>query len=381
MTNLVALLSGTIMFSCAALKETVPPRALWVSAYYAGTMQGCGPAGHLRPEQIDYSAVTHIFHFSVIPNSDGSIDYTAKCISPENSSDLIGRAHAAGKKVLISVGGWQTEPKFLDATGNSARQKFISNLVSFIVSRGYDGIDIDWEPLSPSSTPQYVKFITELRSALDKIRPRPLLTAAVIEQPATFAKLQNNFDQINIMTYEMSGPSTGRSTWHNSPLYGVRRFSVIGEPVHSAEGMVTNFTAAGVQPAKLGIGIEFYGALWQGGDGTPTGGVSAPGQSWRTAPTIQMVPYFRIMDTYYKPQNYRWDNYALVPYLSIHNTDPSRDMFISYDDEHSCREKVRFVRDKGLGGVIIFELGGGWRPDEPVKDGLLQAVRNAVTDP
>jgi chitinase len=31
---------------------------------------------------------------------------------------------------------------------------------------------------------------------------------------------------------------------------------------------------------------------------------------------------------------------------------------VSYDDPQSIREKVRYVRERGLGGVFIWELGG-----------------------
>ena len=53
-------------------------------------------------------------------------------------------------------------------------------------------------------------------------------------------------------------------------------------------------------------------------------------------------------------------------------------MFITYDDELSIFEKVNYARKKEIGGVIIFQLGGGWRPNAPVPDNLLQAVKDAV---
>jgi chitinase len=352
---------------------------VWVSAYYAGWMQGCWDEGYLSADEIDFNAVTHIFHFSIDPNNNGTINTGENCISETNSAAIVQAAHAAGKKVLISVGEWGIESKFLKATNDTNRSIFINNLINFMVTRGYDGIDIDWEPLSSSSASQYITFITELRDALDTITPRPLLTAAVLWEPSVFSQLQDKFDQLNIMTYEMSGPWPGWITWHNAPIYdGGNWFYSTGEPVPSAEGEVERFIEAGVQPYKLGIGIEFYGAVWSGGRGTTTGGVTEPGQSWTNAPSREMIPYYEIMDNYYQPQRYRWDNAALVPYLSIDEYGSTNDKFISYDDETSCYEKIQYVRDKGIGGVIIFELAGGWRPSEPVPDALLQSIKDAV---
>jgi chitinase len=382
--HLLALLmasTATILFSCAPLRETISPHPLWVSAYYAGWMQGCGSAGHLRPEQIDYSAVTHIFHFAALPNSDGSIDCATKCLSPENSYALVNAAHAAGKKVLISVGGWLSETQFSGATNEVNRTRFITSLIDLMTSRGYDGIDIDWEPLSPSSIPQYSTFIVELRAALNKVRGHPVLTAAVKTQSSVFAKLQDKFDQINIMTYALSGPRPGWITWHNAPLYnGGYRFPLSGRSLPSADGMIKNFISAGIRREKLGIGIPFFGFVWSGGEGTPTAGATAPGQKWGKAPSAEEVPYYVIMDKYYHPDYYRWDEAAKVPYLSIDNAGSSRDKFISYDDERSCREKIKYVREKGLGGVMIFELGGGWRATSRSQDSLLKTVKKAVGD-
>jgi chitinase len=368
-----------VFFQILSCSQVQAQNATWVSAYYAGWMQSCGSPGHLNANQIDYSAVTHIIHFAVVPNSDGSLNSWVNCISAENSEELIQAAHAAGKKVLISVGGWMTESEFLGATSDRNRARFIANLVSFMNTRGYDGIDIDWEPVSSSSANQMITFITQLRNELDLISPRPLLTTAVLWQPNLFSLLQEKFDQINLMTYALSGPWPGWITWHNAPIYDSGYwFPSTGEPVPSADGLVNDFLSAGVPPEKLGVGIHFYGAVWSGGSGTPTGGVTAPGQSWISAPSMEMFSYYEIMDTYYQPQRYRWDNSALAAYLSIDEYGSTNDKFISYDDETSCYEKINYVRNEGLGGVIVFELGGGWRPSEPFPDSLLQSIKDAV---
>lgn len=376
---LLVLLYVIHLMSC---KQACAQPDIWVSAYYAGWMQGCSSPGdgYLNAEEVDYAAVTHIIHFAIKPNSDGSIDSTEDCIFSQNSAALVQSAHAAGRKVLISIGGWLSESAFLDATNSTNGTKFITNLIDFMSSRGYDGIDVDWEPLSLSSASQYSTFVTELRNAMNSVNPSLLLTSAVKSQPSLFAALQDKFDQINIMTYNLSGPWSGWITWHNAPIYdGGYTFSSTGAPVPSANGLVDKYIEAGVQVSKLGIGVDFYGHVWSGGSGTPTGGVTAPGQTWATAPSVQGdVPYYEIMEKYYQSQNYRWDSAAVASYLSIDNIGSSNDKFISYDDEAACSEKVKYVRNKGMGGLIIFELGGGWRPGAPVPDNLLQAVKNAA---
>ncbi len=362
--------------------KLISQNKMWVSAYYAGWMQGTNNDGYLTSGEIDYSAVTQIIQFSLVPNSDGSIDAMSNSITPANSSSLISAAHAAGAKVIICIGGWNSESNFLGATSPLNLTNFVSNIVDFVKARGYDGVDIDWETLNLSDALQYTTFITALRTALNGISPRPLLTAATAWQPALFATLSSMFDEINLMSYDFSGAWPGWVTWHNSPVYdGGIKFLSTGSLLPSINDMVDLYTAAGVPANKLGIGIDFYGYVWSGGSGTATGGVTAPNQTWTIAPAVQAnVPYSTIMQQYYNPSYYRWDANANASYLSIDNSGSANDKFISYDDEASCKSKVNYVKSSGLGGVIIWELGGGYRSSMPAgqQDLLLQSVKAAV---
>ncbi len=351
---------------------------IWVTAYYAGWMQGQFNNGALPAQDIDYNAVTDIIHFSLVPKADGSLDSTSNSILASNSATLISHAHAAGKKVLICVGGAGTRDAFLGATSLLTLPKFIDNLVGFMQRRGYDGIDIDWEYLDEvADAVPYANFITDLRARLDQITPRPLLTSANGTQAVVFTAIYKDFDQINLMTYDMSGAWPGWVTWHNSPISdGGLHFPSTGGLIPSADNEVDAFLSVGVPANKLGIGIDFYGYVWSGGDGTSTGGATAPGQSWTSPPAVQAnVPYFTLMQQYYKPEYYRWDSTAQASYLSIDNPGSANDKFISYDNEMSVKKKIDYVRQKGLGGVIIWELGGGMLPASfSNRDRLLQTV-------
>ncbi len=352
---------------------------LWSTAYYAGWMQN-----HLPASKVDFTAVSHVIHFAVVPNANGSLNSAANSLTPANSADVLLHAHAAGSKVLVSVGGAGSQAAFRAASAPTNSPHFISNIVNFMITRGYDGVDLDWEPLDASDAAQYTNLVRRLRSALDAIQPRPLLTAAVAWQPALFASLQGQFDQINLMTYDLAGPWPGWVTWFNSPIYnGGTRFPSTGGLVPSTDGMVNDFIAAGVVPGKLGIGITFYGVVWSAGAGTTTGGAALPRQTWTTAPATTAVPYHTIMSTYYQPQRHRWDTNAQAAFLSIDEPGSANDKFISFDDERACQSKVSYARNRGLGGVMIWELGSGYRNTQPEghREPLLQAVKEALAPP
>src|SRR6266850_1142814 len=108
-------ISGLALGLVAGGTHALAQTNLWVSAYYAGWSQGWTNNGILPAEAIDYSALTHVVHFALVPRADGTVDPDANSITTTNSAALVARAHAAGKKVLITVGGWATDAAFRSA--------------------------------------------------------------------------------------------------------------------------------------------------------------------------------------------------------------------------------------------------------------------------
>ena len=348
----------------------------WVTAYYPVWEQ----QSNLPPDQIDYTAFTNLVQFVLTPTAAGALDFSAPtAVTPQISAPVIVLAHAAGDKVLICVGGSGSGQAFSQAITDANRSTLVSNLVQFVLARGYDGIDIDMEPINDSDTKNFEEFITQLRAALTSADPKLLLTAAGTPapggNPAMYAAIAGDFDQINIMTYDLSGTWDGWKTWYNSSLYPDGSTYMINTvPYPSASTVLQRYEAAGIPASKLGIGLAFYGDVWSGADG-PTQSI--------TGVTISDLGYNAIMDKYYSPTTYHWDSTAHAPYLSIHNAAPAQNMFISYDDERLCTEKVIYARQHALGGVSIFEIGDGYRPNQPAgsRDALLQAVKKAWKSP
>jgi len=343
----------------------------WVSAYYAGWQ-----SSYLPPDSIDFTAITQLIHFSVYPTGGASFDGTGNGMTPSHMSATVQAAHKGGKKVILCVGGYGAD--FKDAVSPANRAQSIANLVAYLTTYGYDGLDIDWEPVQDE--PDFLVWIVQLRAAMKAVNPNALLTDAAFSFDQAVVDARASFDQINLMTYDMAGPWPGWVTWHNSPIYdGGFRFPSTGGPPPSANGSIDNYLAAGVPATQLGVGTDFLGYYWTGGDGTPTGGVTAPRQSYTVTPSVRSnVQYYEIMNTYEAyPQ--LWDSSAQAAYISIDKPGSANDMFISLDNERTEYAKADFVRSKGIGGIIIFELGAGYRANQPPgqKDFLLQAVKKA----
>ncbi len=339
---------------------------LWITAYYPGWEQRTLP-----PVEIDFRAITHLVQFSVMPRADGGLDWAKHGLNESLVKETVRIAHAAGRKVLLCVGGADSAPVFREALAEDKRAGFVRTLVEAARSHGYDGLDIDMEPVEARDAATYVLFIHELRVALKRSNPDALLTAAVADLPGTFAGMQDQFDQLNLMTYAFSGTWEGWVTWHNSALWnnGGYKFPGTERELPSLDMKVREWLAAGVSPDKLGLGVAFYAYVWSG--------ASAPRQPIKGVKTRD-ISYTELMKTYFKPERYHWDETAGVPYLSVAAEGSKPGAFISFDNEHSLRLKIDYARRMKLGGAIIWELANDYRRDLSAgqRSPLLQAVRS-----
>jgi len=381
--NGLAAWLGSIALVGVLLIPGAARAGFWVTGYYPGYA-----ASSMAASNIDFTTITHVIHFSLIPQSNGTIDATANNLTKSAITNLVGSAHAAGRSALICVGGADTEAGFLGATTPANLGVFTTNIYNFMATNGYDGVDLDWEPFNSADTGQYTNFVVALRTMLGTNKLFSVAAPAYPEygdsptaEFAMLASVQNKFNQINIMTYDLSGPYDGWVTWYNSPLFdGGYKFPGTSEAVPSISGAVSNFVNNGVAPAKLGMGMPFYGYVWTDGPG-----VTQPRQSWPTAdpPTVTGYTYTEIMQNYYQPSRYHWDAVAEAPYLSLTNTTATNDMFISYDDPTSCQVKVSLARNLNLGGMMVWELTQDYFPTEPVgqRTPLVAALRQSLNTP
>jgi len=358
---------------------------IWRTGYFPGWEQDTMAAVNL-----DFATLTHVMHFAATPLGNGLLDTNANSLTLAKSVDVVTRAHAAGRKVLICIGGGGVQAGFQGAASAPNLATFIHSITNFMAARGYDGVDLDWEPLPTTDAPAFTNLVRGLRTALNAFPQPKLLTVAVGAYPPygdsptaqyqMYAALQDQFDQINVMTYDLSGPYSGWVTWFNSPLYdGGYRFPSSGGLVPSSDVALNNFLSNGVAPGKLGLGIAFYGYGWTGASGAPTGGVLLPRQSWTNAPTMTAYGYATIMSTFYQTNRYHWDASAQAAYLSVTNAIPTNHIFLSYDDSRTCQAKVSYVRNHSLGGVMIWALGQDYQIGQP--EPLLQAIKQALATP
>lgn len=340
----------------------------WVSGFYVGWQAQSYP-----PSAVDYGSLTHVMMFSVLPRADGTLDTSFFGAGPAVAVDLAQRAHAAGRKAVLVVGGAGMQAQFQGAASAANIDRFAQNIAAAVRQYGYDGVDLDWEPIASTDQPMVLSLVSKLRAALPA---GSLITADVgwvnanfplsSAEAAFYSQLASQLDQMNIMTYGMADAWGGWQSWHSSALQGAA-----GNTPSSVESSVNAYAAAGVPLARLGMGIGFYGSCWI----SPVTGPRQPPSGSSVVASDNEFGYANLMAQYHSGAAYRYDTTAQAPYLSFTGPTGARGCtFISFEDATSVAAKGQYARSRGLGGTIIWQLNEGHQPGAPNPNALLAAV-------
>ena len=402
--NMVVLALTLVAMGAQPLKAQ--PDGHWLTGYYAIYDQN----SVMTPEQVDMTKLTHIVYWGVEPTSTGGLNttkYVSATTFASGATIIVSNAHAAGAKALIGIGGDEASGyslAFNEATAPANLSTFVANIVSLMQQYGFDGVDINWEQIGAytGDNTQFPAFIAALRTKLNSLTPVPLLTMSPEVKgnggrPDLIGPIYQDFDQINLQTYLMSGPYCYWETWHNSPYSNNNQNFILSasQPLPSVETAVAAYTAAGIPLGKLGMGIQFGGLEWDGGLGTSTGGATEPLQTWTndasnqycsapnpSAPTLNYPLYTSLAPLAAgAPANsytLNYDSIADQRWLSYDpsgtgTTNESKDKFISYDDPTSIAKKGADLSAEpgqggSMGGVMLFELSGDFFPNSPADE-------------
>jgi chitinase len=395
--TLFSLGLGAVFFCCGGnIKSNTNTQSvqkstnLWVTAYYTA-WGSCG----ISPHEIDYSAVTHVVHQGIEPNSsytgvtsDGIPMNNWKLPEPAPGwsgqayfergigtgcddrpvqANLIGLAHQQGVKVILGLGGsYGNGENFTRiASDPSKLSAYLFSILRYARTRGYDGVDVDWEFVWSHERNAFVSLLKGLHDSLATWNPRGLLTIAIpgwtnAGYGYDYAAMNLYCDQINMMNYDYTG-SWNTYTGYNSPLYRPMLYTYDGGVVDEGTNDVLT---QGVTRSKLGLGIPFYGYI------VPTN--HAPGEVRKGYP--QQISYAQVLPLISSASSH-WDSTARVPWLGSITQD-----FVTFENDASVALKVNYASESGLGGVMVFELWRGVVPTNSPgqRQPLMAAVKREV---
>ncbi|MCP4639149.1 MAG: hypothetical protein GY851_01880 [bacterium] len=255
--------------------------------------------------------LTDVILFSIEPREDGTLD------SGRATTEFVARVQDMkrqhGTRILVALGGWGRSTGFgAMATDKTLRSRFVSELTDYCLANGFDGADYDWEfPENAEEKAAYSDLIVDTKRAFE---PHGLLVTVALNRHQRLSdRAYAALDRIHLMAYD-----------------GGRRHSAF----EHAQAACDRFVRDGVPPAKIGLGVPFYGR--------------------RMANTDEAMAYQGIVEQF-------------APSLE----DDEAGGFY-YNGPAMMRRKTRLAFDNGLSGIMIWEIGQDTHDDSS----LLRTIKD-----
>ena len=189
---------------------------------------------------VPFDKLTHINLWFLNPDSLGNFIEDFSSLAP-----FINAAHDKNVKVLASIGGGSSHPYYHSLLKEDKRAMFITNLVSIVLKYNLDGIDVDLE--GSDIDENYESFVTDLAN---KLRSRSkMITAAiaVYYKDALSDKALAQYDFVNVMSYDRTGPWRPEKPGPHSTY------------ANAVEDLEYFGTERSIPKEKMVLGVPFYG--------------------------------------------------------------------------------------------------------------------------
>jgi hypothetical protein len=297
----------------------------------------------------DLGAVTHLNYFSIKANGNGSLT-----LAPGNTTDMddmVTKAHTRGITASVVIDPGSAFTTMFGST--TSANTFVSNITAFCTTHHLDGIDLDWEPLTPTDQQliDYDALIHKLRVAA----PSLILTAAVNPEklpngdPNARYVLRpdhlNDLSWINVMGYDLD--------YANHAPYQ--------RSINDLNGWGNYAVSAGVSKGKIVLGMPFYGRA---------------GTGWGQGQTVPET-YSDIVDRYTQLYGSPPAPGVDSAPLSFADGFGGATMTWYWNGINTVKAKTQYVKDNGYGGVMSWELG----QDKFNSMSLLGAIKSVIGAP
>ncbi|MFO0979587.1 MAG: glycoside hydrolase family 18 protein [Planctomycetaceae bacterium] len=258
--------------------------------------------------------LTDLYVFSAEVSPNGALKLNRLQNAPWAKLQTFKTTHRI--RMILCIGGWDRSAGFGPmATSPESRQRFIESVKTTCLEKRFDGIDIDWEhPSNEAEQQAYGQLLIELVEALHPLGLQVSVTMAAWQTiPANGLK---SVDAVNIMSYDHDGR---HSTFE------------------AAEADIKKVIAQGATASQIHLGVPFYGRSLTDRNKAVT-----------------------------------WAELA-------ERATPGSDEYdgIYFNGPETMRAKTRMALEKGLGGIMIWELG----QDAPGKQSLLSVIHGEAHRP
>ena len=204
-------------------------------------------------KKIHYERLTHLNLAFLNPDSQGNLSIGGEDINP-----IVAQARSVNPDIHVYIslagGGLTTEwaAAYDQLMQPANRTGFVHSLIQYVETHHLDGIDVDLEWSHVNNL--YSPFVIELA---DSLHAKGLLMTAA--WPATHRypdisnQALNEFDWVNLMAYDLTGPWAPSNPGQHSPY-------------SFAQQGISYWLGQGLTPERMVLGVPFYGRSWEGGD-------------------------------------------------------------------------------------------------------------------
>lgn len=294
----------------------------------------------------------------------------------------------------VSLGGWtfndnhaDTQIVFADLSSTSEkRSKFIKNLLSFMRHYGFNAVDLDWEyPGAPDRQPEdwdgaddgknYVKLMQDIRKAF---KDQGLDYELSFTAPTSYWYLRwfeihdmvEAVNYINLMSYDLHG------VWDSDNPIGNQ---VLGHTNLTEINLALNLLWRNDVPArKVNMGLAFYARTFELKDKhcrKPGCEFKHGGKKGACTDTEGILAYSEIIDIIAENDiDPVYDKKNAIKYIVW-----NENQWISYDDQQTFQQKIKFFNEKGLGGLLLWAIDQDDRNRDALR-GVLYPQDLVMTD-
>lgn len=257
-------------------------------------------------------------------------------------------------KVMLSIGGWTWSTNFPAAAASAGtRATFAQSAVTIMKDWGFDGIDIDWEyPADDTEATNMILLLKAIRAELDAYASKSAsghhfqLSIAAPAGPDHYSKLHmadlgQVLDYVNLMAYDYAG-SWSNASGHDANLY--KNPNNPDATPFNTDDAVNAYVKGGVPANKIVLGMPIYGRAFEQTDDIGKAYSGIGDGSWENG----------IWDYKVLPKagaTVKYDSVAKAYY----SYDAAKKELISFDTPDMVKEKVTYLKGKGMGGSMFWE--------------------------
>lgn len=276
-------------------------------------------------KSVPFTKLTHINLWFLNPDTLGNFTQDFSALVP-----FIEAAHRNQVKVLVSIGGGTKHPYYARLLKKDNRAMFVNNLRSVVLQYNLDGIDVDLE--GSDIDENYENFAVELAQSLKSQQKLITAAIAIFYKDALTDKALAQYDFVNIMSYDHTGPWRPEKPGpHSTYAQAVEALEYFGK-------------ARSIPSEKMTLGVPFYGYGYG-----PT--LTSPAVSMNYGEILSAFPGAESVD--------QWDM-------------PGGKMMY-YNGIATMKQKTALAKEKAS-GIMIWQVLG----DAPAPNSLLDAINEVA---